>query len=225
MKMRLGYVSNSSSSSFVLSDRKDIGRAVELFKEFVPEDYSSGGINKDVLVKLFESEASKNNDFVSYDMECHLASLCWSFQNFYESYLSLRKSRLAFHDVKAYEVERMNELRIDFLDEYRSNPLGKRLSPLILETKKYIEKNIEFVDTGNGYYGRVPYMAKRDGNLIDGLYKKLSDEWTSENPNAVTMEFASDGDEIGGADIRCMLYDFYKYCKEKGIVCFITDNS
>ena len=226
MRVRSGFVSNSSSSSFVLLDKKDVSKSIELFAEYVMgdnfEDGSFDATKREAALKVFIDKLNAYKEMTAYEIASHFAYIMLEFKDFYDIYLSMHQSGMSFDDKDDYRVDEYNSARLSFLSYFKNMPCANLLRPLILKMKKYIEDHIEYIEDNGEFYG---CPKDRDFSFIMDECNSLGEEWVAINGDALQVWFASDDGNENEANVRFLVFGFCDYCNEKGLGCFATDNS
>lgn len=213
MKMRSGYVSNSSSSSFILKDVKDVPRAIDLYKEFV-DGYDIAGwfdgydtcLSAQEIVESFSSKLVDNPSDTKTELCHYLFELLYLFEYFYAHLLEHRSGESVRLGLRLSDVE---EYRDDFLYHLKMcpHPLPVRL---FLEAKQRVENG------GNISCWR--WCTFNDlGDTID--------TWLALYPGFTSVAFADDDGVLTHSFIRNTLYRFFDFCVERGLDCFVANNS
>lgn len=226
MRVRSGFVSNSSSSSFVLVEKKNAERSVELFGQYVNnppvgDDFNTAS-KRAGAIGVFTEKAKQFEAMTPYEMSCHFAYVMWEFENFYKTYLPLHKNGVSLSNKEDYRVDDYHDQRQSFLSAMRMYSMKKYLKPLLLKMKAYIEEKTEWVEEDGEFFSDYD---SRDFYFLREDYNRLGEEWTSNNPNAVLVWFASDDGDENEANVRSLIFGFCDYCSDKGIECLVTDNS
>ena len=229
MKIRTGYVSNSSSSSFIINNNKDIAEAIELFNEFVKkinvkkwfEGCKRVPTKSDIRKVFANAFTDKKSNDLRESFSNYLSGLIYYFEDFYESYLLIRKwdcfdcvhrNGLPCKEKDCssyYPINYAEERRKYFLEQlqYCPKPFPK---DLILSAKKRVEMKL-----ASGVYD---YLTTKD-------LEKMLDVWMNLYTKATGVSFSSDNGIEEENFIRSHLGEFNDFCRSNGLDSFLSDNS
>jgi len=214
MKIRTGYVSNSSSSSMLILDDKDRMRVLSLWCGFWTRE------------RYTRLRRSLGGYKVTH------ASINW---RFVETLLSPERDRHLLGNPLAYVL-------YDVQHHVQADTRGFPQDPEELrETTRTYMKSVEALRMGKGEFGKAIRLARRcmagkvsgkDAKAIlawdiTAMAQGFEEEAKKACPGAVSLWFASDDGTEEDRVIRChgVLWDFVGYCQRKRIRAAYVDNS
>jgi len=248
MKIRNGYVSNSSSSSFVLNDKKDFDFVVEMIsKSFAylvkSKEWSSYKISAAKLEKALKKSVKKSDD--SDAVRTYIFNLFYYVVMHYSWYYGkvkqlkendacigctlLKHHKCLFRSRRKekencfwkYDFKHMMDERQNALNYLKNFPFKFPLY-LLKECRKQQDENVKISNTKDGMKF-VQSDLKYDE--MKKLIEKEVDKWMVENPNHCFLEFASDDGNSGEAVLRYNLGKYVMKARKQGIQGFFSDNS
>lgn len=237
MKIRANYVSNSSSSSFIVkSFNKD--KMIELLCEFIDTiDFNSDdnkyynacglSVKECFLKKLCENEKQENY------LEIYIKSGIYNiFCNVFDSFIFERQYKCIDHDScedknnckgcyfdyfrrKSEEYREEYERDIEDFPEFNFNNEIKEIREIVYEAEIKNINDVPHVETKWADWDKK----------IKGWSEKHFKEWKKCNPNAFVLSFASDDGDMTEAFLRFNVVELAKFMKENGIEGFNGENS
>ena len=245
MKIRKGYVSNSSSSSFVLHDKKDLGRVVELFNDFIKKinvkkywrTYTNSKTSptkqniRDEFLNSFTKQKIRDESLVTTEynsvvehFEDVLSSLFYCFVSFYRNYFRLKSEEETCFDCIRRKGFICKEKSCDnYFNLFETEIERKEFLKLLKGCPRPFPKELILESKKRSeisVLGLSPYKY-----LTSDEMKLSIDIWLKNYPNAISGSFGSDGDSKEQYFIREHLCKFYEFCKKSGVNCSWSDNS
>jgi hypothetical protein len=247
MKIRNGYVSNSSSSSFVAKNMER-DKIIPLIYEYIKsidydcEDNKWYKATEETVKTCFEkklNESEKENENL---LDIYVSSeLAGIFYDWFDHFTNLRNFELAnckseceffkdnFHKKGKSECSRC------YYKYIWEDAVQNEESALIdmekfkeLDFKKYINRIREAVYNSPTKKVRDDIQVDIDFNkyeMIKEMYEELFNEWKEKYPNAYVLSFSSDGGNYTEAFLRGLIYDFTEYMNKNNINGFKGENS
>ena len=238
MKIRSGYVSNSSSSSFIIKEF-DKNKFVSLIDEFVKtidfndelnDIYSASeeSVKECIINKLKEDNQDNLKEIyikealydIFYSMiEHHIFKREYEFINC-ESCSDNGKNicHKCYYD---YYRRKSEEYFDDFNDEMNNFKEFNFKNELKEIEKMVYEAEINLVNDSPS--------LKTDWNkwesIIKGWYEEYYKKWKELNNSAYVLSFASDAGDMTEAFLRCYIYELIKFMRNNGIDGFKGENS
>lgn len=238
MRVRLGFVSNSSSSSFILYSAEDRDAAYIMFLAFLRDEldavssYLDSGYATDIesVIQKFhdslfriETDEDRLKEMIQ---ECiyYVASL----------YVNILADKKCLQYMKANRCPSCTIAVCNHcVDDYKtpavvyrklwgikSSLLGVKLMPYFRDLKARVsEVKLEF---------RKDYPLLYAHHVYDDLEtrsEEFANAWLAANPQATIMEFHSDNKDHTEAVLRFTLLRFTKYCRKRGLRCLHVDYS
>lgn len=246
MKIRTNYVSNRSSSSFVLNDCKDIEKARKIalksFKDILSDEYwSDYQITSEGLKNAFNKACKKihNKKLLRLYLFNKFYYVIMYYEWYFNKYLFLKNNcaclschyhhkNQCFHRGKGKSkcfwkpsfIDCDNE-RNSFLTLLKDFPF-KYPENILKEVHNQMLKNIK-ITKKEGNFKYVHSFI--DNDIVKSLINIEVNKWIKENKEAGIIVFSSDDGSDDETVIRYNLYDYIKECNKKGIKGFFSDNS
>ena len=245
MKIRNGYVSNSSSSSYVIKNL-DMGILLSLINKFIDnidfndEDSKFYAITKDGVCSVFQKKL-KINDVD--ELDCYLNNEFYGFfADLFDAYVTERNYELSnckkceYYETD-FQLNKLNSKCCRCQNKYLFKQFTSFFDDVIeftttfnefdfTEDIKEIKNAVDKLSTENRFDDivvKVDYKHKE--NLIDKKVSKYRELWKQKYPNAFVLSFASDVGDMQEAYLRCMVYNFATFLKGNGVDGFIGENS
>ena len=239
MRVRKGFVSNSSSSSFILHSSEDKSVANNMFLSFLEEEsdilasYLHDGYETDV-----ESIKKRFRDTLFVERQdkdrllCMLKSEIYKIVDLYVDLLIDRKCLKYVKDNYCFTCNdtdcegciynyTINLERYQYLRSCKNGLHKVKFMSYFRELKERVNK--AEVELHNNYPILSSYKFYE--NDIDTISTELAEAWVLTNPDAAILEFYSDNHDHTEAVLRFLMYRFTKYCRKRGVKCLYVDYS
>lgn len=250
MKIRSNYVSNSSSSSFVVKNMER-DKILPLINDFIKNiDYNCKDnkwykATEETVKTCFENKLNESEEEIKDLLDIYVSSeLAGIFYDWFDYFINLRNFELAHceHNCEFFKKDFHEKGKSECSYSYCyykyiwNDAMKKKKSALIdmknfkeLNFEKHINKIKEFIYNSPTKIIhdeiRVDFDTKKECEMIEEIYNEMLNEWKEKHPNAYIISFDSDTGNYTEAFLRNMIYDFTEYMNKNKIEGFKGENS
>ena len=239
MKIRSGYVSNSSSSSFVVTDF-DKDKILPLVPKFVENIDFNDEYNKyytvkkeDIISCIIDKIESEGSEQESYLKTYVKDDICNIFCQWIEYFIKKREQESS----ECSNCEDKGDCKGCYWD-YLKNTIKHMEEEIELDCQNYPQLNLEKEkiklknlvydsEVTNDKNGNIRVVSNWSDwyEVLDIITLRYFEEWKTLNPNAYVLSFASDEGNVNEAFVRNNIVDFCHFMLINGINGFNGEDS